>query len=94
MSEYDNTNRGVLFKNDRKNGNERAPDYKGTMNVDGVEHWLSGWVRKSKAGATFLSLSLGDPKEQQTPPLSQDAQRRQGGGPAPTVPDDDIPFGF
>ncbi len=32
MSNYDNTNSGVLFKNDKK-GNEKAPDYKGKVNV-------------------------------------------------------------
>ncbi len=30
MSNYDNTNSGVLFKNDKK-GNEKAPDYKGNL---------------------------------------------------------------
>ena len=40
MSEYDNTNRGVLFKNDRKESDSH-PDYKGQINVDGTEFWLS-----------------------------------------------------
>ena len=34
--EYDNTNRGSLFKNDRKD-DAKFPDYKGSLNVEGVD---------------------------------------------------------
>jgi hypothetical protein len=57
MSEFDNTNKGALFKNDRKE-NEDDRDYSGTINVAGREFWLSGWVKTSKAGNKFLSLSV------------------------------------
>lgn len=40
MSEYDNTNRGALFRND-KDGNEKRPDYTGKINVDGKDYVLS-----------------------------------------------------
>lgn len=62
MTEYDNTNRGALFINERKR-NERSPDYTGRIDIDGTEYWLSGWKQKSRAGKTFLSLSLGDKVE-------------------------------
>jgi hypothetical protein len=56
--EYDNTNRGALFRNDDKDG-ENDRDYSGTLNVDGREFWLSGWIKTSKkSGAKFLSLSV------------------------------------
>jgi hypothetical protein len=55
--EYDNTNRGSLFKNDRKD-DAKFPDYKGSLNVDGVEYWLSAWLKVSKDGAKFMSLSI------------------------------------
>jgi uncharacterized protein (DUF736 family) len=55
--EYDNTNRGSLFKNDRKD-DAKFPDYKGSLNVDGVEYWLSAWIKVSKDGAKFMSLSI------------------------------------
>ena len=64
--EYDNTNRGVLFKNDLKE-KETQPDVKGTINIDGVEYWLSGWSKVTKAGDKMLSLSVS-PKEQQAAP--------------------------
>jgi hypothetical protein len=55
---FDNTNRGALFRNDDKDG-ERDRDYSGTLNVDGREFWLSGWIKSSKkTGSKFLSLSV------------------------------------
>ena len=62
LKKFDDTNRGALFKNDRKDG-ESSPDYKGTINVDGVEHWLNGWIKESKKGDKFMSLSRR-PKEE------------------------------
>lgn len=55
--EYDNTNRGSLFKNDRKD-DAKFPDYKGSLNVDGTEYWLSAWIKVSKDGNKFMSLSI------------------------------------
>ena len=54
---YDDTNRGVLFKNDRKE-KETQPDYTGTLNVNSREFRISAWVRESKAGAKFMSLAV------------------------------------
>lgn len=105
MSNFDDTNRGVLFTNDRKQ-RDNQPDYKGSINIAGVDYWLSAWTKQGQKG-DFLSLSLGDQKEQQQSqtqrpapaparPQSRPAQR-------PTAPasrpaggfddmDDDIPF--
>ncbi len=83
MSDYDDTNRGVLFKND-KEGNERRPDYKGSINVNGTEFWLSAWIKEGQKGK-FMSLSV-QPKEQQGAPQKPAAQ------PAPLDEMDDAPF--
>ena len=64
--EYDNNNRGALFINDRKES-DKHPDWKGRLNINGVDHWLSGW-KKQTAKGPVLSLSLGDPCEKQAPP--------------------------
>jgi uncharacterized protein (DUF736 family) len=61
MSNYDNTNSGVLFKNDKK-GNEKAPDYKGKINVNGKELEIAGWVREGKSGK-FISLKVSEPRQ-------------------------------
>src|SRR5215813_1543537 len=57
--EYDNRNRGALFRTDDKNPNDdKERDYSGTLDVEGTEYWISGWVRTSKGGRKFLSLSI------------------------------------
>ena len=75
MSEYDNTNRGALFRND-KQGNDKRPDYKGKLNVTvgegpekiSVDFRLSGWLKTSKDGQTkFLSLQAELPEEAAKP---------------------------
>jgi hypothetical protein len=57
MADYDNTNRGALFKNTRKE-NEKHSDYNGSINVDGHDYWLNAWLQTSKDGKTFMSLSV------------------------------------
>lgn len=54
--EYDNTNTGVLFKNESEN--EKAPNYKGKINVDGTDYQLAAWIRTAKSGDKFMSLKL------------------------------------
>jgi uncharacterized protein (DUF736 family) len=65
MAEYDNTNRGALFKNDKKE-EENHPDYRGSINVKGTEFWLDAWIKESKAGRKYMSLSV-KPKEAPKP---------------------------
>jgi uncharacterized protein (DUF736 family) len=80
--DYDNTNRGALFKNDRKE-KETQPDYKGSINVNGVDMWISAWLSTSKDGNTFMSLSV-QPKEAQA--ATSEPQ------PAVDALDDFVPF--
>lgn len=58
---FDNTNKGVLFKNEKTNDSQ--PDYKGSVNVDGVEMWFSGWIKTAgpnarNPGSKFLSVAV------------------------------------
>jgi uncharacterized protein (DUF736 family) len=57
MTQYDNTNTGALFKNNRKE-TEKHPDYTGSVNVGGHDHWLSAWLKTDKNGNKFMSLSV------------------------------------
>ena len=94
MSNYDNTNRGVLFKNDRKE-KDTHPNMQGSINVEGVEYWVSAWTKEGQNGK-FISLSL-TPKEQ-TQTAEQAAQqvappqRQQQAAPVVDDLDDSIPF--
>jgi hypothetical protein len=68
MSEYDNNNRGVLFAND-KGDNKNRPDWKGRIDVNGQEYWLSGWIKdRNGTNEKYISLSLGDRVEPKEPP--------------------------
>jgi uncharacterized protein (DUF736 family) len=71
--EYDNTNRGVLFRNDKKE-TEKHPDFTGSMDVGGVDHYLSAWVKESKQGKKFFSLSI-TPKNEVAAPAIQKAKQ-------------------
>jgi uncharacterized protein (DUF736 family) len=54
--QYDNTNRGALFKNDDKR-DDRDPDYRGNINIDGKEFWLDAWLNTAKkSGKKFMAL--------------------------------------
>lgn len=55
-SKYDNS--GALFRNDKEGGNPNWPDYKGSITVEGKDFWLSAWIKESKEGKKFLSLSV------------------------------------
>ena len=80
MSDYDNTNTGVLFKNARKDS-DKHPDYKGQINADGVEYWVSGWKKTSKKGEPFLSLKL-TPKD-----FERQVEKKEKPAAAPEEPD-------
>lgn len=81
MSDNKYPNSGSLFKNDRKT-KDTHPDYTGQGEFNGVNVWISGWVKETKAGKKFFSLSFKE-KEAVT---GQTAQQ------APALADDDVPF--
>jgi uncharacterized protein (DUF736 family) len=62
MADFDNKLSGALFKND-KGDNPKRPDYKGSFtDANDNEFWVSSWVKTSKDGKPFMSLSM-QPKE-------------------------------
>lgn len=81
---YDNSNSGVLFRNE-KNGNDRAPDYKGSAEIGGEQYWISGWLKISgpasrNPGSKFLSLAFQAKEQVAKPPSSM------------SLDDDELPF--
>jgi uncharacterized protein (DUF736 family) len=82
MAEFDNTNRGVLFKVEGRRSSNH-PNYTGNINIDGEERDLAAWVRKSKKGKIFISIKVEEP-EDLTEEIEDEAVEVES--------DDDIPF--
>jgi hypothetical protein len=82
MTTFDNTNRGVLFSERDKKSKDDDRDYSGSINIDGTEYWLSAWIKTSKKGTKFLSLSV----------RAKEEQADSGGGSRKPDMDDSIPF--
>lgn len=88
MTEYDNTNSGMMARNEKRAPGSKQPEFKGVINAGGQEYWLSAWVKESKAGKKYFSISL-EPK---------DVERAVRGAIKREFPDtrhldDEIPFG-
>ena len=62
--EYDNTNRGALFRNDKAT-TDKHPTHTGKINVEGRDYYLNAWVKEGKKGK-FFSLSVKPVDEQPT----------------------------
>jgi hypothetical protein len=82
MTDYDDTNRGSIWPNDRKES-ERHPDFTGSLNVEGREFWVSAWKRapdaNPKAPSLRFSVKAKDEKPAENPSQATDFE-------------DDIPF--
>jgi hypothetical protein len=70
--------RGSLRAVDPPPENERAPTYKGSLEIAGKKYWLSGWRRMGEDRKYWLSLSVetGDQPEPAKPAMRPYAQRR------------------
>jgi hypothetical protein len=94
--QFDNTNRGLVSKNERKE-KDTHPDYKGSLNVEGVEYWLDGWIKVRNDGTgKFLSLSVKRKDAQAAKPAAPAAPapppKPAKGGSGFDDMDDSIPF--
>ncbi len=85
---YDNTNRGALFTAD-KQGNDRRPDYTGTLNVAGTDYQIAAWLKSSKAGQKYMSLSVQPARAR-----NDDRQEERAPGRPAANPDFDADFPF
>jgi len=86
---YDNTNRGQLWgSKDKQKDTDR--DFQGSINIEGVEYWLSGWRRTSdNPNAPALKLSVTK-KESKAAEIQENLEQ-QAAAPVDDF-DDEIPF--
>ena len=97
MSDYDNTNRGATWKNDKKE-TDRHPDQKGSINVDGKEYWLSIWFDRDKKNPRGPDMKLSVTAKEQQRTSGAGINQYSASQQAQTPPDDgfkddsDIPF--
>jgi hypothetical protein len=93
--DYDNTNRGSIWKNDKKE-TDNHPDFTGSLNVDGVDYWLSGWKRKPDASdkAPALSFTVKAKEESGSAAKKPNSTTSSKAGSSNNFDDfeDDIPF--
>jgi uncharacterized protein (DUF736 family) len=67
MSEYDNTNTGMLTPNFAKQNKasekdtSKWADWSGKVNVEGKEFQISAWKRVSQKGTEYFSLKISEP---------------------------------
>lgn len=66
--EYDNNNTGALFRNETKE-EPNHPDYRGSAEVGGEQFWLAAWLKTSKKGQKFMSLSFKPKEERRAEPV-------------------------
>ena len=77
--QYDNS--GILFRNDNKT-RDTDRDYAGSATIDGVEYWMSGWIKEGRNGKFMTFSFTRKNKEKGAAPKS-----------SATVPfDDSLPF--
>ena len=79
---YDNTNRGVLFRNESANEENKQPYMTGKLNVSGKDLQVAAWMQESKGGKKFLSLKVQEPQPQEVKAVNNSS----------TSTLDDIPF--
>jgi hypothetical protein len=101
MADYDNTNRGSIWKNEKKE-TDKHPDFTGSQNVccpkcgEQTDYWLSAWRRKEGASPKAPALSLSVKPKDGKPMDAQSGQgRTQSGQGRPSLKEemsDDIPF--
>jgi hypothetical protein len=82
-------NSGTLGRNKRKE-KETHPDHKGQATIDGVDYWISGWVRDGTDGR-FFSLAFERKDKERSMTSSSKPVTAKSASPVDGE-DNDIPF--
>ena len=95
MSYEQKDNSGSIFVNDRKE-KDTHPDRSGTARINGVDYWVSGWLKQDKNGKPYMSMSFKPKDANQLASLRDELNAKSPQAPArghgPDPLGDDIPF--
>ena len=81
--EYDDTNRGAMWRNETASPENKQPFMSGKLNVQGKEYDIAGWRVEPKDGKKArLDLRIQPPKSQEVSAVANNS----------TSTTDDIPF--
>ena len=81
------TNNGSMFPNDKGDNNKR-PDYKGSINIEGTLYTISAWKNEANSGKKYLGLVVQLPlKKKDEENNSQDYLTKPE-----RVSEEDLPF--
>jgi uncharacterized protein (DUF736 family) len=73
-------NSGAIFKNAQKK-EDKHPDYKGKINVEGKELEISLWLKTSSKGIKFFGVAISEPYEKkELKSFSQKVQQEEETG--------------
>lgn len=61
MSQYEQKPGTFTLFQFKKSENKNAPQYKGTINIEGKTFDISAWVKKDKSGNAYLSGQYKEP---------------------------------
>lgn len=87
QKKYDNS--GILFNNDKKTVGSNQADRQGSATINGVDYWVSGWVKEGNKGR-FLTLSFKLKEDKQDAPAKNNRDAFKAA--AATDFESDIPF--
>ena len=72
-----NDNSGALFRNDKKQEGDNRPNYRGDAKINGVDMWVSSWIKKDRNGNTFMSLAFEEKERRPVHPNRTEAEAKR-----------------
>ncbi len=93
---YDNTNSGMMARSETRK-TEKHPEFSGSINVEGVDYWLSAWVNEGKPGGKmegkkYFSIKINRKESQASASGGVQRMERPSFNIGKAPEDDDIPF--
>ena len=83
---------GSLFRNSRKEL-DTHPDYNGSARIEGTDYWVNAWLRETKDGGKYMSLSFKRKDGTAARPIEPKILSMTAQAPAPRRDlDDEVPF--